>query len=572
MKKLTKLTAVLLAGIMSCPLVAVQAADEAETVINGWKIVYNEPTSEQKQTISGYVETDRETCYIAIDEDNARTGECAAKLVNQRAKKQVYTSLDLVIDDTSGFASGDYTFEFYAKGDFTKSGVFAGFGTDTNPKTGKLFALNNKKYTTEEGEDGWTKYSIPLTYTEGDAIHFNVTNGCTELYIDDVSIYGEDGVNLVENNGFESYEIIVPDPPMSATAKSWNGAGSYIVTNQDSYSGKNSLFMTNGGSDMTQTIKLVGGTQYYVSMYLKVEPTLTHRWMCKVFIGNEDPKSIGALGANVQHMNDTGWTVTDTEKPGWKKYEAVYSPALGSPLIHVRSQGTDAGFKVWLDDIVVYDIADEEKTNLVKNGGFEDCTLPEITDLSVEKSGYREVTASWTNPDLRGSSINVYVNDKKISASDLSAAASAKNSVVIPNALSGETYNVKVGIVYAGIEMFTEKSVTVEEIDYEISEFDLNYGEENIAAGGNTVIAKLTNYVDEPKNAELMVVVRKGSMIMAVNSVKVTAEKDMEATAKAVVNIPTLDDGDYTITAYLWNGFDGMEILSPSVVYGEVSE
>lgn len=193
---------------------ASNAAVKIEISPAEWKIVYREPTEEEKKNITGYIPSDDKMRFAELDKENVYSGEYSMKAFNTREKKQNFTYLEIKAKDTSMLTSGKkYQVEFYAKGDFETKGIEAGFGTNSHPKLGMMISLNNSRYVKSEAdENGWVKYSAELTYEDGDALHFYIHYGCSSIYIDDVAVI-TDGENVLSDGGFEqinSKEVPIP--------------------------------------------------------------------------------------------------------------------------------------------------------------------------------------------------------------------------------------------------------------------------------------------------------------------------------------------------------------------------
>ena len=203
MKKIISvLTAIFICG-SSC---IANAAVKKITMPTGWTVEYREPTADEQKNISGYIPSTDEMRNISIDSEIARSGKNSIKAVNTREKKQKYTYAEAGFN--TGFDAGEYTLEFYAKGDFEPKGIEAGFGENANPKQGSLLLLNNSRYTKSEAdENGWVKYSAQLKCAAGDKLHFRIDYACTDIYIDDVTVL-KDGENILTNGGFEDLETI----------------------------------------------------------------------------------------------------------------------------------------------------------------------------------------------------------------------------------------------------------------------------------------------------------------------------------------------------------------------------
>ena len=166
---------------------------------------------------------------------------------------------------------------------------------------------------------------------------------------------------------------------------SWGGQ----TTTADSYSGKSSLYMK-GKADGTELLQNFTGDitkTYRVTVYAKFLPNADYGWMGKVWIGAES----GAGANKVSHLNEEGWTRTQTDRPGWIKYESTYQPGNDSTnYIHIKSQSIAPEFEAYIDDLSIYEW-DGEKTvgeNLAVNGGFEDYT--ELSYGEGVKYGYIE--------------------------------------------------------------------------------------------------------------------------------------------------------------------------------------
>ena len=196
-----------LTAVIICVTYAADAAVKKIVSPADWVIEYREPTQEEQKRITDYIKSTDEMRNISVDEETVHSGNYSIKAVNKREKKQLYTYSELKLKDKSQLEEGEYTFEFFAKGDFEPKGIEAGFGESSNPKTGMLIALNSSRISKSEPDDyGWIKYSVPLKYNSGDELHFRIAYGCEYIYIDDVQLLKE-GVNVLKDGGFENVEI-----------------------------------------------------------------------------------------------------------------------------------------------------------------------------------------------------------------------------------------------------------------------------------------------------------------------------------------------------------------------------
>ena len=61
----------------------------------------------------------------------------------------------------------------------------------------------------------------------------------------------------------------------------------------------------------------------------------------------------------------------------------------------------------------------------------------------------------------------------------------------------------------------------------------------------------------------------KGSLTVAVSGTTVNVPAGEEVTVEASVPAGDMTDGEYTLSAFLWDGFDGMTRLCPGTVFSE---
>lgn len=192
-----KIIAFAAAFTLALQAVPVLGATKIVTTANDWTIV-NEKTGVRSA----------ELC------EGGTNGKYGMKIVNTAESGSDVVEIENSAS-LSETASGEYTFEFTAKGTFDEKAVSAGVGTYTAAKKGTYIALNNKRFEKTTNDDGSTRYSFTMsyTYTAGDKIHIGAKYGCGELVVDEIAFYGSDNVNLVKNGGFEtvtSTEVSLP--------------------------------------------------------------------------------------------------------------------------------------------------------------------------------------------------------------------------------------------------------------------------------------------------------------------------------------------------------------------------
>lgn len=214
----------------------------------------------------------------------------------------------------------------------------------------------------------------------------------------------------------------------------------YIVTSEESHSGKTSLFVDgNSGGDrlnMAQSIgKANGSDQYKITFYAKDvngRSELLWPWNFQVRYSINN----GTIG----HLND-GWTVTPAEN-GWIKYEATFTASDQNPDFHIICNRESLGNGIYIDDITMVKVGDETETNLVKNGGFEEYTAFKTTVSAT--AGDEKINVTWKNPGVASSAVTLKVGDKTVDVSDANLAADATNTKTVTGLTNLRNYDVVV--------------------------------------------------------------------------------------------------------------------------------
>lgn len=559
MRKVLKCIAFVLALGMVCSYATAWADDDATLTIENWNVVYNEPDSvQQGQMGSAYIPMDKDNCYADISESESFDGDKSIYLTHVREVKQNNTSIELLYDAATGMTNGStYTISFAVKGDYEESGILAGFGESSHPRNGAFFSVDNAKFTKAEDGD-WTVYSADLKYTTGDEVRIRLTHGCDGMYIDNVSVTDADGKEYINNGSFESSDVLrleagIPDV--------WYGSKTYYATTEDSYSGKASLRIKGkkDGTELIQGVEYSTSSFYNVSFYAKILPNTDYKWMAKVYLG--------AVNDTNQHLNAADFTMTETDKEGWVKFEAHVKPGADGNF-HIQNQADNGVFDMYLDDISV--VKDGDTENIIQNGGFEDYTVSEPVINSFEKTGYKEYTLSWTNGSVKSTAVRVYVDGAEVPAEDADLLGDAENSIVIRDVENTESHTIKIVNEINGLSLSAAETVESEAVDFEISEITLNDGADKLLSGDNTASVNISNYnVSDGIKGELIVLLEKGSLTVAVSGTAVNVPAGEEVTVAASVPAGDMTDGEYTLSVFLWDGFDGMTRLCPGTVFSE---
>lgn len=560
MRKVLKCIASVLALGMVCSYATAWADDDATLTIENWNVVYNEPDSvQQGQMGSAYIPMDKDNCYADISESESFDGDKSIYLTHVREVKQNNTSIELLYDAATGMTNGStYTISFAVKGDYEESGILAGFGESSHPRNGAFFPVDNAKFTKAEDGD-WTVYSADLKYTTGDEVRIRLTHGCDGMYIDNVSVTDAGGMEYLGNGSFESSDVLrleagIPDV--------WYGSKTYYATTEDSYSGKASLHMKGikDGTELLQGVTYSTSSYYDISFYAKIIPGNDFKWMAKVYLG--------AVNDTNQHLNAADFTMTETEKEGWVKFEAHVKPGADGHFHICNQAATDGRFEMFLDDITVIKEGDTE--NIIQNGGFEDYTVQKPVIESFEKTGYKEYALTWTNGNIKSTGIKLYVDGAEIPVEGADLSADAVNTVVVSGVENADSHTIKIENEVNSLSLSAVETVYVDSVDYEVGEITLNGGDNKLISGTNTASVNISNYnLTDGIKGELIVLLEKGSLTVAVSGTAVNVPAGEEVTVEASVPSGDMTDGEYTLSVFLWDGFDGMTRLCPGTVFSE---
>ncbi len=658
------------------------------TTLNSWNISYGEPTEAQQGMIAGgYIPSTDEMRNASVTTEDKRSGEYSIKFVNTRLKKQNYTFTEFAPKTDLTPKAGEYTVEFYLKGDFDENGIFVGFGDIEAPATGGFLKLSARKsgarIFSAEADGEWTKYSGTLPCKEGEKFHIKSTHKTTVAYLDDVKVYGENQTNMLSDGGFEDVTVEQTEVPKGEDYStlenyhndyprgvfvysggtllevSWQNAASaniksvgiYETVNGEDVLVSNDNSKTSGAWCTAKIEGLDADAKYYyklvteftdgrkteylfsnVSSYAK-SPTA---WVANYEKNASWTSTPGraAVDENVAHSGEASvrlffrysqqsslyvnfkqavalkkghkyrfsfWTraeeantwstsyawskyegypgdrvyVTEDKTHGWKKYEFIKVPdgsENGSDFMINIDRPT---YAIWLDDFECYELDENGNKigeNLIKNPDFEsDVINAEPTPIAslTGEGGDGKATLSWSKSDDAYIKLYMLVDGKYVNIGTFDAAG--KNNITVSSLGNDTEYTFAVSSVSASL-VESEKTickVATVAPQYRIGKASLN-GDGKVIAGDNKVKIKLEN-IKQPDGfkAEVMAFVKKGNMIVKAAAGKFDLAQGASEDVELTLNIPNIDDGDYTISAYVWDDFETMNILSPYTLFTE---
>jgi hypothetical protein len=255
-----------------------------------------------------------------------------------------------------------------------------------------------------------------------------------------------------------------------------------------------------------------------------------------------------------------------------------------------RLTSTDLSFLVldkcdslWIDDVGFYEKGEDGKPtgeNLLLNPGFEiglDLIAPrEVKDVNVI-AGDGKLKINWQNPsDKDFAGVLVYRIDEDGSENMVASVLNGENSVLIENLINGIEYYFKLYTIDTADNKSTGREISGTPIEpgYRITEavFD------KIDEQGEVIQKNLTqltagfikctvqvqnNHMGNEFDVELILTVHDGDTLLSVNSEYLyVSETGNAQMLSAVIEVPELTTGDYSLEALLWNHLSGMEPLA----------
>lgn len=373
-------------------------------------------TNSDWSIIKGRPEIDTEKCYMHPTRNYARTGN-----YGWYARFEPDTSLkgnNFIIYQSpvnAWLKNGTYTLQFWAKTDYTGGGMKVGI-------EGNVKDLNNFKIV-DIDDNGWLCYSAEFTVSGTDTKNGETgknsrfwimpeTSTPIDIVFDDMVIYNNADTtktNLIPAGSFEnSTEILVDDDSQNYRTAFWqryNGCAD--VNESEDYANPTKKYARNGeyGLYIKSTncndsnnkqfimqspfrVTLTANTSYTLEVWAKSNISGD-----KVYIDLEGR----ALGIN---FSNNGLKAGKTDENGWTCYSKTFtvSSDKNAPIwIYVGNIGD-----MVLDDLCLYKTDDVNKTNMIKDGGFENViALPEneakAENWSGSTPGLENLSDYWKN-------------------------------------------------------------------------------------------------------------------------------------------------------------------------------
>ncbi|MBR5152945.1 MAG: hypothetical protein IKW60_05425 [Clostridia bacterium] len=377
-----------------------------------------------------------------ITSAESRTGEKSmfVQFMGDGANEMTMYARNLGVSYPNDNADKTYTVEFYIKNVEVSVPRVA---TMTNNNWKKRARIQDCGIYWEEGmpqmtigeadEDGWQKVSYsqmqgPSANASGFTEHifwfmFHVKAATRyAFYIDDVVLYDNDDAsktNLLTGGGFEP-EVVIPPVEQNAPVawKLREGTGGLnedeinVVTNADSLSGENSMYVEFTGVTTAETTMYAQNTEMYypadsagktytVEFYVKNKGTAIPR--IAVMSNNDYNIRPRVAGCGIWANGSLDMTIGAADANGWQKvsYSALQGPSANISndtdhyfwfMFHVGKITDKHAF--YIDDVVLYDNDDPNKTNLISNGDFE--------SVRVERTAYEPKNMMITNQRTTG--------------------------------------------------------------------------------------------------------------------------------------------------------------------------
>ena len=369
--------------------------------INGWSIT--------AWYAGNKVEYDASKVSAAVSQDEAYSGNSSLHIVHSTSD-----SNDNIEIENTGYsgkfdATATYTLTFYVKANSLEynsvtwdvwGNVKMMMGWDIENFTNVKMIANPNHFTiTDTGKDGWKKYETTLTNA---ATGFKIIpqHKC-DFYIDDISLTINGGNNLLTNGGFDEEKIAEPAPEIKEwrilsydadNPVDYSGINVRAALSEDAYTGNHSLHIVHSEEGNRKRINVTN--EGYSGFDPNAEYKLT--FCIKANSLELNPNSEDVFGnvnilmgwdyENFTNMktiaNPNHFTVSDTGKDGWKKYETTLTnAAIGFAIVVQRK------CDFYIDDI---SLTADGGANLLANSGFEKITetgelLPDLTETDVNR-------------------------------------------------------------------------------------------------------------------------------------------------------------------------------------------
>ncbi len=422
MKKLISwfMATMMIVTAMSFSVATVYGDDAPE--INGWSVT--------SWYAGNKVEYDASKVSAAVSQDESYSGNSSLHIVHSTSDSQ-----DNIEIENAGYsgefdAAATYTLTFYVKANSLEynsaeydvwGNVKMMMGWDIENFTNVKMIANPNHFTiTDTGKDGWKKYETTLTNA---ATGFKIIpqHKC-DFYIDDISLTINGGNNLLTNGGFDETEIIETVPEikewkiLSYNSDSLVDYGDINVraalSGEEAYTGKRSLHIVHSEEGNQKRIDIANtgysgfdhNAEYKLTFYIKANSLELNPNTEDVF-GNVNIL-MGWDYENFTNMkiiaNPNHFTVTDTGKDGWKKYETTLTNAATGFVIVVQRK-----CDFYIDDI---SLTADGGANLLANSGFEKITetgelLPDLTETNVNRDEWG--VEEFVNNEIAGDGSNI---------------------------------------------------------------------------------------------------------------------------------------------------------------------
>ena len=302
-----------------------------------------------------------------------------------------------------------YRIYFKAKGSYRLDNIEIG----NDQYNDLLRFLTNTDYVTRtELEDGWIQYCVTTAGQNKDGFRMLIHGSCHDMYLDDFAVVkldanGEEiSGDHLRNGTFDN-----PSEPLSIQADEWSvvkgsgneGDASFLATRNTThaFSGNNAMFISAPGSWVDQKYvdfrqKLPDNFDYSKDYTLKLKiytpyPDINLR----AEFSNIENKSVNTVELNTKNVRveDVGG--------GWYEYTVSMSPEEGYNNIRFLAMMLVGG--IWIDDI---SLTDEDGTNYIKNGSFEEYKAVEAGEFVLLDENFEDIFAPAQGENIMTVNVN----------------------------------------------------------------------------------------------------------------------------------------------------------------------
>lgn len=301
---------------------------------------------------------------------------------------------------------------------------------------------------------------------------------------------------------------------------------------------------TNGWNLLRYTIpqdKITSGHTYTVQCYIRTEVG-ANNWLSINFAGK----------------GDTPYT------PQWTSGRTYTRKNVSFDGNRVLSFGlaNNGATVIYIDDVVVYDEADPEMTNIIQNGDFE-TSEPEIQNISFDGK-----TISWGNPEnIDWNMVSIYKKDLKGNETLIADKIVSENTQYEFNEdISLDSSFYLVFKMYSGEkELRSTEYKVVGKADF----YDVEIREGTLSAGTFKVVLPVKNNgIEEGIPLELIAAAYSDDELIGLSKTKAivpkTAENENNYEVSAIMNFTPAEN--VKLYVFVWDDINTMNVIKECTV------